>query len=152
MSNPGVGKMPLAYPGYTEKEIKLYPLLSDPPYCLAGAGAYVFGSWAELVPANIITSDFLALGLMVRLNDMGTLRHWVLQLGKGLSGAETSIAAVSGFFWYDSVAGRHWLGRMIPLPIPIKIAANSRVAMRAADSNGTELLYEVRLQYVEFPI
>jgi len=137
---------------YTTKEILCYPLAAAGAYATSSTTAWAWGSWAELVPANTITSDFIILGIYVHIEKKLATYHFQVQIGKGSAGAETSIATVAGHWYYASTAGFAVRKRYFPLPIPIKVSANERIAVRVTDEAAAAYAYRVSINYIELPL
>jgi len=134
----------MSYLGYTTKNIECYPLAASGPTVASPATAWAWGSWVEIVPANTITSDFVITHL-IALEDpatpaVDTRIQTVFQLGIGDAGSEVVIISIPVTFLIDSKVG-HVAPWIIPLPVPRKVAANSRVAIRVTDSVATAFTY-----------
>lgn len=145
----------MSFLGYTTKNVECYPLAASGPTCASPATAWTWGTWVELVPINTITVDFVITHL-VALEDpvaaLDTRHQTVFQLGIGTAGSEVVIASIAVTWLIDSAAG-HLAPWSFPLPVPRKVAANSRVAIRCTDSiaairtyGGCKIIY-VRLPY-----
>jgi len=136
---------------YTVKEIKIYPPQADPPIFSSGAVAWGWGSWVQVVPANTITRDFIIIGVMIGMEDEGQTRRWDIQVGVGAPGAESPIISLSGVHSYSGT-GVYRAGVIIPLSIPRRVKANSRVAARVSDHIAAALAYRIKIQYIELPL
>lgn len=98
---------------------------------------WTFGSWAEIVAANTITEDFFVLGLYIESQDSDSVYY---QIGKGSVGNEVAIGAIKSGF-YALTTG------VLVLPVPIKVSANTRIAVRISTSSGASLKSIVGLTY-----
>lgn len=87
---------------------------------------WTFGSWVEIVAANVITEDFFVLGLYIETQSSDSVYH---QIGKGGAGSESPIGAIKSGF-YPTTAGP------LIVPVPIKVSANTRIAVRIATNRG----------------
>ena len=76
---------PHATPGYTVKDIKVYPDGSAGVSCSSTATAWQWGSWVELVPASTITNDFVITHVKFNIPDM---TEGQLDFGVGGSGSD----------------------------------------------------------------
>lgn len=137
---------------YTEKAQEIYPPLADSIQCASDTSDWGVGSWVELVPADTITDDFIAVGLITRISSIVTAREFELHLGKGAGGSEVQIAAIGGRFVYSSSVARFFDGWPWYFRIPIKVDANTRIAVRAADDNTSALNYRLKLLYMKLPL
>jgi hypothetical protein len=139
-------------PPYTTKEIKIYPLAADTAYALSSATPFGWGDWAEVIPANTVTEDFIIVGIMVWIQTVTAARLFDIQLGVGAPGSEVPIATISGA--NTSAANGEGLisGFMEPFPIPRKVPANSRISVRANDSEAIAYYYGVKVQYIGLPL
>lgn len=137
---------------YTTKAAKLYPLAAEPVSCSSSATAWAWGSWAELVPVDTITSDFIITAVVIIVASETTTRDWVCQIGIGAAGAEAAIIDVAGKWAYATTVGLFIASATFVLPVPIKITANTRVAVRATDDTASALNYNAKIQYIELPL
>ena len=138
-------------PGHTSKEAKTYPPAAVAIPVLDGALAWEWGDWAELVPADTITSDFIIIGIMIEPLDRGQDRQWEIQLGTGGAGSEVPKVSMAGAYRQESAAGRRQFGWIIPLSAPHTVPANSRVAGRGCSDNPPRSM-DLKIQYIELPL
>jgi len=138
---------------YTSREIEMYPPATEgwaAPDIALGPPNWQWSDWQELVPANTITKDFLLLAVMHNWahSFLFDRQHVQIQLGVGAAGSETPIVTIpnSG----RSISSSIFIPKSIyPLPVPILIPANSRVAARAAGNHTTDASrYYARWQHV----
>ena len=146
---------------YTPNPVKLYP---PPPteapakWCSSGITDWTFGSWAELVPANTIPNDFIVVGVIVIIAESFLTRFFSFEVGKGDAGQEEPIFPLHDYFEYWASAapdyGRmsYYYGRTYLAPTPIKVPANTRIAIRACDDAGKATDYIARILYIELPL
>ena len=99
------------------------------------------GTWTQIVAASVITNDFCiyAMSLFSGLN----AGHWVADIGFGAAAAEVQLGSVGG---NDTSAV---MGVYCPFPIPLWVPANSRIAVRISNSNGTGRAFGVRFYYYD---
>ena len=139
------------YAGYTTKEIKCYPLAAAGASVSTKTTAWAWTNWTEIVPADTIPSDFIILALVTSFGtpcqSADTLNQCLFQIGVGASGAEVPIASLPANIIPDTQAGYPPL-LLLPLIIPVKVPANSRISFRVATSyttsrkcNGTKIVY-----------
>jgi len=144
----------MSYLGYTTKNIKCYPLAASGPTVASPATAWQWGSWVELVPAGTITVDFVITHFVLLEDPVAAVdaRHQaVFELGVGASGSEVAIIDIPVTYLIDSAVG-HLAPWIIPLPVPRKVNANSRVAIRCTDSIAAIRTYGgVKIVYIELP-
>jgi len=136
---------------YTEKPQKVYPLAQGALEIQSGNSVWGWGSWYELVPANTITSDFIIVGVYINPGNISWNRYFDMQWGKGAAASETPIVTVTGNSAEETLAGivyRH----LFALGFPIKVAANSRIAVRVCDGRADMCHYYVKVAYIEFPL
>lgn len=132
-------------PGYLDGRVpKVHPETTTPPRATPGA-SQAWSAWVELVAANLITVDFVVVGVVGHptYNSVNEVNR--VQLGSGAAAAEVVIGA-AGFHSYTvsaTYAAQHQV--MTPLAKPVKVAANSRIAFRVSAQNthtvGVTLLY-----------
>lgn len=114
-----------------------YPLAADFVAVAGSATEWAWGSWVEIVPEDTITEDFWVIGIHMAL---GASVDLVCQIGKGASGSESAIMDCP--MRYTTMEKDH------PTVIPIKVAANTRIAARTAqDGTGNQSAY-VRVIYL----
>jgi len=135
---------------YTTKDILTYPLNAGPVTFTVGDGvtAWAWGAWKEVVPAGAITADFVILGAIHGAASTESL-HFMVQLGVGAAGAESPIMTYGGKFRYYSASGWYWEAVPVMFPIPRKVGANSRVAVRGARAAAATKTHNVKVIYYE---
>jgi len=144
----------MSFLGYTTKDIKCYPNAAAGPTIASPATAWAWSGWTELVPADTITSDFV-ITHVVLLEDpvaaVDTRHQMVIELGVGGAGSEDTIVSIPVTYLIDSAVG-HTAPWVIPLPVPRKVSANSRVSIRVTDSVAAARTYGgVKIVYIELP-
>ena len=120
----------------------------------SGGVAWSFSSWTEVVPASTITSAFYLAGLTwawhTPVAAADTTYEWIIELGTGGAGAETTIVQIPASVRGDTLVG-YVPSNMVILPEPKSIAANTRIAVRVAYSlattsntlSGIKILYQM---------
>lgn len=86
---------------------------------------------------NTVTESFWIIGLAVTYATVDV--PTIIQLGKGASGSE---AAVADF------KTRGYTVTWLPLPSPVKVAANTRIAARVAQYGGTGQAIDIAVAYL----
>lgn len=137
---------------YTTKEIKLYPPGALPVQAFSSATPFEYGSWSEIVPADTITSDFIVVAVPRSFVDPDPSELVAVQIGVGAVGEEEPIITVFYAHMYASGVGFALSSEEGTLPIPRKVVANSRVAVRVADTGGVVRAYAVKIMYIELPL
>lgn len=127
---------------YTEQAIESPYGLSPPS---SSTSANTFGAWVAQYAANVLTSDFLVLGVVVRPNHT-TECYAEIELGKGGAGSEVTIASVC----FEPIGAKENI--TFNFPIPIKVDANTRIAARAKDSVASALAYYVHVLVQYLPL
>lgn len=106
----------------------------------SGGAAWSFSAWTEVVPASTITSTFYIAGLTwawhTPLAAVDTTYSWIIELGTGTAGAETTIIQVPHNVRNDTAVG-FAPSAFVTFPEPKEVAANTRVAVRVAYSLAT---------------
>jgi len=136
---------------YTTKDIQIYPLLDRPVVFSSAATAWTWGGWIEVIPPNTITADFLIAGILITIGNPDVAREFDIQIGVGVAGQETPIITWSGSHVYWSTSGAISFFTTTAFSIPRKVPANSRIAVRAADSIATPLRYRCKIQFIKLP-
>jgi len=141
---------------YTTDLIKCYPYLATGVSPVSSSAAWNWpASWTELVPVNTITFDFdiCAINWLyppAETTALDTRYQGVIQIGVGGAGAEASIISVPVTFLIDTKAEHVPSKQICTLPIPRRVPANSRVAVRVTDSLAAALTWgPIKIQYVE---
>lgn len=109
------------------------------------AVANTFSSWLELFAANVITSDFLIVAVMIRPDHTSAVNAEV-ELGKGAAGSEETIASVC----WEPIGAKENI--CFSLPNPIKVAANTRIAGRVKHSSASALAYFIHPVIQKLPL
>lgn len=116
---------------------KLITLTSD-------NNANVWGSWVQLDAA--LNKDSWICFVTVFMSFVSGRQ--VLELGKGAGGSESPIARWSFKLVYLTAVGM--INSLVfPLPIPIKVSAGTRLALRIADDVGGANDYIASAQYYQ---
>lgn len=106
----------------------------------SGSSAWTFSAWTEVVPASTITATFYIAGLTwawhTPLAATDTTYQWIIELGTGTGGAETTVIQIPSNVRNDTAVGFP-SSNMVILPEPVEIAANTRIAVRVAYSLAT---------------
>ena len=137
------------YGSYKSMTSSCYPINAAAVSVSSGGSAHGDGSWVEIVPASTITKDILITGLSAYVDSVSE-NHLNIEiaLGTGSGGSETEIIRVSHSWVYVSNVG--WCPCLyIPLSIPIKVSANTRIACRIADAEAAANDFRVKINYVE---
>lgn len=113
------------------------PKLSSPA---SSATANTFGSWAEHDASMAADSWICAISLTAIYASL----HTVFELGIGAAGSETTI-----FRWSFYQKGISDGPEVFILPIPIKIASGTRLAVRIADVQASVKTVFVGVQYYQ---
>ncbi len=116
----------------------LYPTLADGVVVTSGAGVYVMGAYVQIIPANTITKAFYITSIF--LNRVSGNAGFEVEVATGAAASESKIATV--FVRTDILT----CSNVCVLPIPIKVASNTRISARSADSTGS-LTVRVRIHY-----
>jgi hypothetical protein len=97
-------------------------------------GAY--GPWVTIVPTNTITTPINICGLSFQFGSAsgaGVLQEYVIELGYGTAGSETTVIQFP--ISYRNISG---IGQTKPLtilvPEPIPIVANVRITVRGSNN------------------
>lgn len=107
------------------------------------ASANTFGSWAQVIAST--AADLWLCSVSVASVDAQIVAGvtFVIEVGTGAGGAESTNIRFSSSF--AEAAFLHPI--IFTLPIPIKVAAGTRVAVRAANSTSDLVTYNVGLSY-----
>ncbi len=120
----------------------------------SGGVAWSLSAWTEVVPASTITSDFYIAGLTwcwhTPIAAADTTYAWIIELGTGGVGAETTVIQIPASIRGDTLVG-YVPSNFVTLPEPKFVAANTRVSVRVAYSlattsntlTGIKILYQL---------
>lgn len=106
-----------------------YPSLANDTTLTGPAGAWAYGNYAEIVAANGIAVTYWIAG--INLSGFSAQDTFQVEIATGGAGAEVPVAVVK-----YSAALAVEDGQIFELPVPIKVAANTRVAGRTANGGG----------------
>ena len=141
---------------YTTSLVKSYPYLATGVNITSSVTAWTWpASWTELVPANAITNviDINAITCIEPVAEGTSLDvtyQGVIQIGKGTAGAEVSIISIPVTFLIDTKAEHIPFKMIFTLPIPVRVAANTRIAIRVTDSLAGALTWgPIKIQYIK---
>jgi len=130
---------------WTEKAIKPYPTDSMPVTVYSTTTAFAYGSWVEVIAAGAITSDFIIVGIS---HYQVAAAHNQIEIGKGSAGAEVAITKVA-----DSTRTADGpVSHVIPIIPPLRVAANTRIAVRVTDNTTTAYAHYIYLLVIELPL
>lgn len=114
--------------------------------------AYTFGSWTQLVPASTITSTFYIAGFTwgwVSAATTVTTFEFIFEIGTGAAASEVTIIQLPSSLRNQSNVG-YLPSNFITLPEPVQVAANTRIAVRLANSSisivalpAIKILYQI---------
>lgn len=116
----------------------IYPANAAPASVQSGVGAYTKGNYTEVIPVNTVATTFYIVGMYINLQTAAV--DYELDIATGAAGAEVVIATESAMY---SSTGRSF---DMAFPIPIKVAANTRVAVRCSDAVGSKITL-VKIRY-----
>ena len=142
---------------YTTDPIKCYPYLAAGIQPQSTANAWEWGAWLQLVPVDTITSafDICAINWLKPMAEgtvLDTRYEGVIQIGTGGVGAEVSIISLPVSFLIDTKAEHVPSKQISTLPVPRRVSANTRVAVRVTDSLAGVLTWgPVKIGYVSQP-
>ncbi len=120
----------------------------------SGSTAWSFSGWTEVVPVNTITSTFYIAGITwcwhTPIAAADTTYEWIIELGTGGSGAETTIIQIPASIRGDTLVG-YVPTNVVMLPEPRQISANTRISVRVAYSlattsntlTGIKIIYQI---------
>ena len=132
--------------GYTENCIKTCPLLANGKTTSAGATVWAWGAWVELL-ASTGANDIIITGVSCYVYN--PLYEYILEIGVGASGSESAVIQLDVSQSHVNVTAGHKQIRW-SLSVPRKIPAGSRIAVRSANNNISNLGARwVKIQYVE---
>lgn len=100
-----------------------------------------FGDWVQIDAS--VSGDSWICGVIVTPG-AAAVRHWVLEIGTGAGGAESTKIR---FSWRDG--GSATPGPFVlPVSVPIKVTSGTRIAARVSNSTGQEDC-KVAVQYYQ---
>lgn len=109
--------------------------------------ANTFSAWVLLGGAALPNISYLA-SVMIYTFDPSTYTRGCVELGIGDAGSEVTIARWSfSQFWYSNVAIHQPI--IFILPIPIKLAAGTKLSARVSEDAAGVRDYEVCVQHYE---
>lgn len=120
--------------------VSTYPANADPVVLQATTTDWELGTWVEIIPENTITETFWIIGLQGAMN---TNRYGYVELGTGASGSESKIVGVPSI---DALGSLGYPG--VIFPVPIKVAANTRIAGRLASKGTLADTIDVKVIYI----
>ena len=124
-------------------DITCYPQ-NDPAVALTTAAvAWTFGAYAEVVPANTFPQVFWINGLYVYPDDVPV--EYIIQIAYGAAASETIVATIP--FKMDTGDESNTMF----FPQPIKMAANTRISMRATSNVANADVCNVRAMIKQTP-
>lgn len=109
-----------------------------------GGSVNTFGSWAEVVAASVLPACAIT---HVAINDVNSNEGFMYQIGTGGAGSES---AIWDGIQADSQQGAPQFRAPLAMPRPLRIAANTRVSVRAI-SNGFSVPFTVVLMFIPTP-
>ena len=122
--------------------MQTYPKLADSIRVATGIAAWAEGSWTEIIPVNTITETFWLVGVWW----LPTQYEGTLEIGIGTVGSVMEICNCPGGIRIISATGIT-ATRPTYLSNAIKVAANTRVAARVADSHTASQNHYVKVLY-----
>jgi len=139
---------------YSDDKISCYPTASAGVQPVSSATAWAWGSWVELVPPNTIAGPFDITDINFLFPPVGLTKdvryQAVIQIGVGAAGSETPIISLPVHFLSDTLVDHVPDNQVVFLPVPRRVAANSRVAVRAANDGAVALTYgPIKIRYIK---
>lgn len=120
----------------------------------SGGAAWSFSAWTEVVPVSTITSTFYLAGLTwcwhTPIAAADVTYEWIIELGTGGAGSETTIVQVPASIRGDTLVG-YVPTNVVMFPEPRTISANTRISVRVAYSlattsntlTGIKIIYQI---------
>ncbi len=142
VSNPGA-----ATKNYTANQLQIATTASTKTTAAASTTADTYGSWVQLVAVNGITTDFIIVAVEAA-STAGSIEQAVMDIGTGAAGSEVVVASVGITFQSNASLMSHFFA----IPIPVKVLANTRVAIRAKSSGTAGNSFGVRIYYYQLPL
>lgn len=108
--------------------LDVYPTLAAAVQVTCHADAYTYGSYTEVVPASTITGDFFLES--IQIEEVSGTDAFEVSIGTGGAASETEVAVARAYFGHTSNTGHR------TIPVRKRIDANTRIAVRAANSSA----------------
>ncbi|MFQ6052677.1 MAG: hypothetical protein ACE5OO_00400 [Candidatus Bathyarchaeia archaeon] len=118
--------------------VKVYPAGADGIAVESTTSDWGYGSWVEIIPEDTVTETFWIIGVTMMGVNIST--QFNLDIGTGASGSESVIATLGSY--YGAAYAPY------SLATPIKVAANTRIAMRLATKGTVAKTLTMAVQYV----
>tara|TARA_R100000789_G_C3005415_1_gene149927 strand:- start:175 stop:612 length:438 start_codon:yes stop_codon:yes gene_type:complete len=120
--------------------LNVYPTLAAAVQVTCHSDAYTYGSYTEVVPASTITGDFFLES--IQIEEVSGTDAFQVSVGTGTAASETEVAVARAYFPHTSYTGPR------VIPIRKRIDANTRIAVRAANSSAASaLIVHVSITY-----
>lgn len=100
--------------------------------CVAGSGAWTYGTYVQMVQQNSINRDYYVRGISYH-DTSATIAELVFTFATGAAGSETEVASIATMEHYNATYKTIY---RVPLSTALKIPANSRLAVKLAARNG----------------
>ena len=113
---------------------KVYPTLADGVQVIAGVGAWQLGSFAVVVPASTITSNFSIYSISIE-DYLGGAGAFELILYSGANGAEVEICSTRIYR-----SGTYGYAGMVNVRTPITLGNSQIKAKLASQTGGSQSL------------
>lgn len=112
------------------------------------ATAWTYGSYTQLIQTGEIARTFFIRGLHIQHDNSPAVMQSQVAISTGSSGSESSSIIAELPFSYNSAYNDGSVVHYFPLPIAIKVTANSRISVAAAKSTSTASNVNVGLDVV----
>jgi hypothetical protein len=127
-----------------------YPAAQTGSTVTTSTTGFTLGSWAEIVPASTITSTFYIYGVTwqfpAALTTAATYQH-IIEIGKGAAASESTIIQIPASHRNQTNVAYIKAG-IITFPEAVEVAANTRIAARAANSiSTTAFAFQLKIMY-----
>ena len=109
---------------------------------VTAAGSEGTGSYTEIIAANGVTNDFCVYGVVVG-GAGANAGNWNGRIGTGAAASEVQIGAFAG---YDQTK---LSGETCLFPVPLLVAANTRIAVALSNTNASGRTFGVRVLYYD---
>ncbi len=106
--------------------------------CASSASANTFGSWAAFDASTAVASYIC--GITVQCAD-ATAKTSTIEIGTGAENSEVTIIR------FSFGVGAAFQPFAYPIVVPILVAASTRIAIRATDSEAGANTYSIGIQY-----